>query len=196
LIETPTSEAVASFDFQDFFTKFQFNIFPKKEIRTLILGLDAAGKTYYLYKVKLGESVTTVPTIGFNVEDLTYKNKKFTFWDVGGGSKIRLLWRHYYQNTKAIIFMVDSSDGDRMDENKELIYQIANEEELRGVPILIVANKQDRDGAMNTSEIAEKLKLFSLNNHAWLCQETSALNGTGIYEGLDWICQENDKAKN
>ena len=72
------------------------NWFGKKEMRILILGLDSAGKTTILYKLKLGEVVHTVPTIGFNIETLEYKNIKFNVWDVGGQDRIRLLWRHYY----------------------------------------------------------------------------------------------------
>ncbi len=59
----------------------------------------AAGKTTILYKLKLGEVVTTIPTIGFNVETVQYKKIEFTVWDVGGQDKIRPLWRHYFQNT-------------------------------------------------------------------------------------------------
>ncbi|KAI5611219.1 ADP-ribosylation factor 4, partial [Silurus asotus] len=64
------------------------------------VGLDAAGKTTILYKLKLGEIVTTIPTIGFNVETVEYRNICFTVWDVGGQDKIRPLWRHYFQNTQ------------------------------------------------------------------------------------------------
>lgn len=78
------------------------------------VGLDAAGKTTILYKLKLGEIVTTIPTIGFNVETVEYKNISFTVWDVGGQDKIRPLWRHYYQNTQGLIFVVDSNDRDRV----------------------------------------------------------------------------------
>src|ERR1700760_4966354 len=63
-------------------------------MRILMVGLDAAGKTTILYKLKLGEVVTTIPTIGFNVETVEYKNISFTVWDVGGQDKIRPLWRH------------------------------------------------------------------------------------------------------
>ena len=66
----------------------------KKEVRILMLGLDGAGKTTILYKLKLGDNITTIPTIGFNVETLEYKNINFTVWDVGGQDKIRRLWRH------------------------------------------------------------------------------------------------------
>jgi ADP-ribosylation factor family len=71
-------------------------IFGSKEMRLLMLGLDAAGKTTILYKLKLNQDVTTIPTVGFNVETVTYKNVKFNVWDVGGQDKIRPLWRHYF----------------------------------------------------------------------------------------------------
>lgn len=85
----------------------------------LSVGLDAAGKTTILYKLKLGEIVTTIPTIGFNVETVEYKNISFTVWDVGGQDKIRKLWRHYYQNTQGLIFVVDSSDTKRLAEAEQ-----------------------------------------------------------------------------
>lgn len=83
------------------------------------MGLDAAGKTTILYKLKLGEIVTTIPTIGFNVETVEYKNICFTVWDVGGQDKIRPLWRHYFQNTQGLIFVVDSNDRERITEARQ-----------------------------------------------------------------------------
>ncbi|CAK5120140.1 unnamed protein product [Meloidogyne enterolobii] len=88
-------------------------LFGKRELRVLMLGLDAAGKTSILYKLKLGQSIKSLPTVGFNVETVTYKNIKFSVWDVGGQEKIRPLWRHYYVGTQALIFVVDSADVDR-----------------------------------------------------------------------------------
>lgn len=80
-------------------SKVMGKIFGSKEMRLLMLGLDAAGKTTILYKLKLGQDVTTIPTVGFNVETVTYKNVKFNVWDVGGQDKIRPLWRHYFSGT-------------------------------------------------------------------------------------------------
>ena len=82
-------------------------VFGKKEIRILMVGLDAAGKTTILYKLKLGEIVTTIPTIGFNVETVEFKNISFSVWDVGGQDKIRPLWRHYFQNTKVMNYKMN-----------------------------------------------------------------------------------------
>ena len=75
----------------------------QKEKRILMMGLDNAGKTTILYKSKLGEVVSTIPTIGFNVETVEYKNICFTVWDVGGQDKIRPLSTHYYHNMQAVI---------------------------------------------------------------------------------------------
>ncbi|EDO25675.1 predicted protein, partial [Nematostella vectensis] len=88
-----------------------FSEFGNRQVRIVMLGLDAAGKTTILYKLKLKETVSTIPTIGFNVETLQpTKNVTLTIWDVGGQDKIRPLWRHYFQGTEGLLFVVDSSD--------------------------------------------------------------------------------------
>ena len=99
-------------------------VFGKTEQRILMVGLDAAGKTTILYKLKLGEVVTTIPTIGFNVETVEYKNISFTVWDVGGQDKIRPLWRHYYNNTNGLIFVVDSNDRERVEDAKDELFRM------------------------------------------------------------------------
>lgn len=81
--------------------------------------------------------------LGFNVETVEYKNIQFTVWDVGGQDKIRPLWRHYFQNTQGIIFVVDSNDRDRVVEAREELQRMLNEDELRDAILLVFANKQD-----------------------------------------------------
>ncbi|XP_030741142.2 ADP-ribosylation factor 5 [Echinops telfairi] len=93
---------------------------------SVAVGLDAAGKTTILYKLKLGEIVTTIPTIGFNVETVEYKNICFTVWDVGGQDKIRPLWRHYFQNTQGLIFVVDSNDRERVQESADELQKMVS----------------------------------------------------------------------
>ena len=144
------------------FGKIWARFFGKKEMRILMVGLDAAGKTTILYKLKLGEVVTTIPTIGFNVETVEYKNISFTVWDVGGQDKIRLLWRHYYQNTQGIIFVVDSNDRDRVDDAKEELHRMLGEDELKDAILLVMANKQDLPGAMTTPDLTDKLGLHTI----------------------------------
>ncbi|CAL5338315.1 unnamed protein product [Camellia sinensis] len=169
------------------FTKLFSRLFAKREMRILMVGLDAAGKTTILYKLKLGEIVTTIPTIGFNVETVEYKNISFTVWDVGGQDKIRPLWRHYFQNTQGLIFVVDSNDRDRVVEARDELHRMLNEDELRDAVLLVFANKQDLPNAMNAAEITDKLGLHSLRQRHWYIQSTCATSGEGLYEGLDWL---------
>ncbi|VDP29202.1 unnamed protein product [Schistosoma margrebowiei] len=139
-----------------------------------LVGLDAAGKTTILYKLKLGEVVTTIPTIGFNVETVEYKNINFTVWD-------------------GLIFVVDSNDRDRISESAEELNKMLLEDELRDVVILVFANKQDLPNAMSTAEVAEKLRLRDIRNRPWHIQLACATQGEGLFEGLDWLSNELSK---
>jgi len=165
-------------------------LFGKQQMRILMVGLDAAGKTTILYKLKLGEIVTTIPTIGFNVETVEYKNISFTVWDVGGQDKIRPLWRHYFQNTQGLIFVVDSNDRERVNEAKDELNKMLGEDELRDAVLLVFANKQDLPNAMTCADLSDKLGLSSIRGRRWYIQSTCATHGEGLYEGLDWLSGE------
>uniref|UniRef100_A0A0A9WU20 ADP-ribosylation factor 6 n=1 Tax=Lygus hesperus TaxID=30085 RepID=A0A0A9WU20_LYGHE len=165
-----------------------------RDTRIVMLGLDAAGKTTILYRMKMKKTVSTLPTVGFNVENFSYKNVKFTVWDVGGQSKIRPLWRHYYTGTHALIFVVDSSDRDRIEEAKNELQRILNDRELSKAVILVYANKQDVPDAMRPIEIQEKLGLTKVRDKNWHVQPSCAKTGDGLLEGLTWIT-ENDPRK-
>ncbi|KAK4392641.1 ADP-ribosylation factor 1, partial [Sesamum angolense] len=106
------------------FTRLFSSLFGNKEARILVLGLDNAGKTTILYRLQMGEVVSTIPTIGFNVETMQYNNIKFQVWDLGGQTSIRPYWRCYFPNTQAIIYVVDSSDTDRLVIAKEEFHAI------------------------------------------------------------------------
>ncbi|KAJ6910195.1 hypothetical protein NC652_021012 [Populus alba x Populus x berolinensis] len=131
--------------------------------------------------------IVTYELIRFNVETVEYKNISFTVWDVGGQDKIRPLWRHYFQNTQGLIFVVDSNDRDRVGEAREELHRMLNEDELREAVLLVFANKQDLPNAMNAAEITDKLGLHSLRQRHWYIQSTCATSGEGLYEGLDWL---------
>ena len=165
------------------------------KIRLLTLGLDAAGKTTMLYRLKLGEIVTTIPTIGFNVETVHHNHLSIDCWDVGGKDKIRPLWRHYYENTQGIIFVVDSSDRDRIPDARDELHRMLNEVQLQDAVLLVFANKQDRPNAMNVAEVAENLGLHRLQHRRWHIQASCATMGDGLLEGLDWFTNAISSAK-
>ena len=152
-----------------------------------MVGLDGAGKTTVLYQLEMSELVKIIPTIGFNVETLDYKGLTFTIWDVGGQDKIRVLWKHYYQNTDGIIFVVDCNDTDRVEKNEEVLKLMLNEEELKDSDLLVMANKQDLSGSLSPTEITEQIGMRGLKGRPWLVQGTSATTGQGLKEGLDWL---------
>lgn len=164
-------------------------LFGNKEMRILMLGLDAAGKTTILYKLKLNQSVTTIPTVGFNVETVTYKNVKFNVWDVGGQDKIRPLWRHYYTGTQGLIFVIDSADRDRIDEARQELERILADREMRDCLLMVFANKQDLAGAMSPAEVTEKLGLHKMRERSWYVHPSCATTGEGLFEGLQWLSQ-------
>jgi len=185
-----------------------------------MIGVDGAGKTTVLYseslcslrsnlltraiELKLGEVVTTVPTIGFNVETVSYKNISFTVWDVGGQHTIRALWKHClssrslfhtcshlsedYQNTQGVIFVVDSNDTERINEVAETLHNVLNYDDLRDGAVLILANKQDLPNAMNTQQLVDRLRLSQIRQQ-WYIQASCAATGDGLYEGLDWLAK-------
>ncbi|KIM27602.1 hypothetical protein M408DRAFT_330030 [Serendipita vermifera MAFF 305830] len=159
-----------------------------QDVRILIIGLDASGKSTILYQLHLGEVVATIPTIGFNVETVVYKNIKLILWDLGGQSSIRSYWRCYFQNTSAIIYVIDSSDKDRLKTAKSELLSVLDEDELRGVPLLVFANKQDIPGALPAAEISEELGLAGAENaRPWSVRGCSAIKGEGLHDGLDWL---------
>jgi len=166
-------------------------IFGNKEMRILMLGLDSAGKTTILYNLKSGNTTTKSlqPTVGFNVEQIRYKNVKFSVWDVGGQDKIRPLWRHYFAGTHALIFVIDSSDRDRILEAKEELHRVIYDREMKEAIILVFANKQDIANVMRPEEIEEKLGLSSpgLKHRNWIVQPSCATNGEGLFDGLQWL---------
>ncbi|CAM8980570.1 unnamed protein product [Rhodiola kirilowii] len=178
------------------FRKLFDSVFGNAEMRVVMLGLDAAGKTTILYKLQIGEVLSTVPTIGFNVEKVQYKNVMFTVWDVGGQEKLRPLWRHYFNNTDGLIYVVDSLDRERIGKAKAEFQTIINDPFMLNSVILVFANKQDMRGAMTPREVCEGLGLLELKNRKWHIQGTCALKGDGLYEGLDWLASTLKEMKN
>ncbi|KAL6861801.1 hypothetical protein ACP4OV_017501 [Aristida adscensionis] len=167
--------------------KLFFDSSSPKEVKVVMLGLDAAGKTTILYRLHIGEVLSSVPTIGFNVEKVEYKNVAFTVWDVGGQDKLRPLWRQYLSNSDALIYVVDSLDRERIGVAREELHAIIQDPLMLNSVILVLANKQDLRGAMSPSEVWQRLGLYELKNRAWRGVGACALTGEGLREGMDWL---------
>ncbi|KAB7499014.1 ADP-ribosylation factor [Armadillidium nasatum] len=157
--------------------------------RILMVGLDKAGKTTILYYLKNGEIPTTIPTLGYNDEIISYKNRNFNVFDIGGLESIRALWKHYIfdKNFKALIYVIDCSEPSRLEEAKTELYKLLENDEAHSWPILVYANKQDLPEAVSPDAITEYFDLMSLGSRPWHVQPTCAINLTGVEEGFDWL---------
>ena len=146
------------------------------------------GKTTILYALKLGDRVETVPTVGFNIEEVTVNGIHLTIWDCGGQEKLRSTWRYYYKGTQAVIFVVDCSDRERISEAKRELQRLVAEELLQDISLLVIANKQDMPDALSGDELTEALRLETLREGLnWYVQETIATEKKGVYEGVKWL---------
>ena len=159
----------------------------KKQHKIVMLGNANAGKTTTLYKLVLDEVIETAPTLGSNVEEVSFKNVRFVVWDLGGQESLRATWASYYTDSEAIILVIDSTDRERMHLNREELYSILNNDALASASILIFANKQDVADALSVAEISQELNLASIKTHPYHIQPCCALSGDGLFEGLDWI---------
>ena len=171
-------------------SKLFFSIPPS---RILMVGLDAAGKTTILYRIKLGENVVTIPTIGFNVETVKCGSLEFTVWDCGFRDKMVPLWRHYYPGTDGIIFVVDSNDVERMDEAKRVLETVLSDDELRQKP-LVMSNNVYLKSSKSSTEVTDLLELHKYKDRHWFLQETCALTGQGLMQGFEWLAANISKS--
>lgn len=159
----------------------------RKPIKVLVLGLYYSGKSSLLFQANLGEVVTSIPTIGINV---SHKNIILQAWDVGGRSKIRPLLRHYYQNTEAVIFVVDSSDEERLPEAERELLSLVSESELEGVPVAVALNKWDLSRHMSRERMHQALGLAELRKSR-PCESfsTSSVSDrkSDFFDMLEWL---------
>ena len=156
----------------------------------LFLGLDGVGKTSSLYRLKLHKDITggVISTCGFNVETVSVEDDStrvyLTIWDVGGGARIYPLWKHYFSFAEGVVFIVDASDSSRRDEEKRLFSALLKDEDLAGVPFLLLANKQDKTDAATPSSLAVEFGLDSVDSEGIIVRGASAKTGGGVEEAL------------
>ncbi|KAJ3193360.1 ADP-ribosylation factor-like protein 2 [Irineochytrium annulatum] len=163
----------------------------EKEIRLLMLGLDNAGKTTILKRIN-GEDVNTIsPTLGFNIKTLEHEGFKLNIWDVGGQKSIRSYWRNYFEQTDGLVWVVDSADRpDRLEDCKNELKALLQEERLAGASLLIFANKQDLESALTKEQISQVLELDNIQTHHWHIESCSAMTGDNLLSGMDWIVSD------
>lgn len=108
-------------------------------------------------------------------------------WDIGGQRAIRAYWKNYIENNDALVYVVDSSDENRLGESKEELQQLLSEEALQNVPLLVFANKQDLQFALEADEVINTLQLLEISDRTWHIQACSAMTKEGLQDGMEWL---------
>ena len=168
----------------EFFTK------NRNDFKIIILGVQNAGKTTILYRLSLGQLIKTTPTIGSNVEELTYDNVKIQAWDLGGQETTRSVWDVYFMNTDGVIYVIDSQSDEFFEESKSEFHKLLKNHNLKNSVILIFANKQDLPGAKSVNKLIEGYEFNKIKNHLWHIQGCSAIKGDGLNDGIKWLSEQ------
>uniref|UniRef100_A0A8C7HIJ0 ADP-ribosylation factor-like 6 n=1 Tax=Oncorhynchus kisutch TaxID=8019 RepID=A0A8C7HIJ0_ONCKI len=180
----------------------------KKEVNVLCLGLDNSGKTTIINQLKPSnlrlygplsddwkhvsqtQTQDIVPTIGFNIEKFKSSSLSFTVFDMSGQSRYRNLWEHYYKESHAIIFVIDS--GDKQTDRQtfftcSLVFLLPPDICSRRMPVLLFANKSDLREAMSSVKVSQLLCLENIKDKPWHICASNAVKGEGLQEGVDWL---------
>lgn len=162
-----------------------------KQARILLLGLDSAGKSTLLYKLKLAKDIVTIPTVSFNVEMLEWEKRlSLAVWDVGGQARMRSLWDYFCENTDGLVYVVDSTDKQRLEDSRREFEHILKNEYMKNVPVVLLANKQDVPGALTAEDITRMFKVKELCcNRNWYVQPCCAITGDGLTEGFRKVAE-------
>ncbi|KAG1359217.1 ADP-ribosylation factor-related protein 1 [Cocos nucifera] len=177
-------------------------LFSKTEYHILVLGIDKAGKTTLLEKLKSLYSNLEglppdriVPTVGLNIGRIEASNAKLVFWDLGGQIGLRTIWEKYYDEAHAIIYVIDATCPSLFEDSKSALEKVLRHGDLRGAPLLILANKQDLPGAVSAEELARYLDLKELDGRLCMFQAVSAYDGMGIKSAIDWLVEVMERSK-
>ncbi|ELP87031.1 ADP-ribosylation factor, putative [Entamoeba invadens IP1] len=164
------------------------SLFFRKEARVVMIGLDNAGKTTIMYQLKLKEMVKTVPTIGFNLERINIGRTIFEIRDLGGQSKIRTLWRHYYNEIDAVVFVVDLTDFERLPEAQTEFQKVTQNKNLGKTVLLVLGNKMDDTKAIDKRSLENVLNVQNVKQKVEV-RLVSARFNKGIYPAFEWLSQ-------
>lgn len=174
------------------------------EHHVALLGVESSGKSsilewlkaYYspsgsgkiIERPRALEKITS--TVGLNVAKIRLPNKRFLIWDLGGKRPLRPIWKRYVNEAEAVIWVFDSTNSENMKDSREALKQLLAEPHLKHSPLLVFANKQDLENAMDPVKVSLSLDLLSdAENRPQCVQPCSAETGTGIKDGMEWLCK-------
>lgn len=171
-----------------------------RERPVALLGVESAGKSSILEWLKHyysppkpktdrpGTLDKVIPTVGLNVAKLLVSSERLLTWDLGGTASLRPIWNRYVDEAEALVWVIDSTDSSRMEDSRTCLKELVERSNLRNSPLLVFANKQDVENAMDPVKISLALDLLAdVELRPQCIQPCSAQTGEGIQEGFEWL---------
>eukprot|EP01027_Heterolobosea_sp_BB2_P004507 GEZU01006904.1.p1 GENE.GEZU01006904.1~~GEZU01006904.1.p1 ORF type:complete len:195 (+),score=53.02 GEZU01006904.1:935-1519(+) len=175
------------------------SLFWKQEMELTLVGLQNAGKTTLVNVISYGTHIEdTIPTVGFNMRKVTKGNVTIKLWDIGGQPRFRSMWERYCRGVNAIVYVVDAADESSTEAAKTELHDLLMKPGLQGIPLLVLGNKNDLPGALNTEQLIEKLDLKALSEkdrgREVCCYSISAKNQVNIDITMDWLIKHSKRS--
>ncbi|KAM0055287.1 putative small GTP-binding protein [Helianthus debilis subsp. tardiflorus] len=164
------------------------SLFFKQEMELSLIGLQNAGKTSLVNVVATGGySEDMIPTVGFNMRKVTKGNVTIKLWDLGGQPRFRSMWERYCRAVSAIVYVVDAADQDNLSTSKSELHDLLSKPSLSGIPLLVLGNKIDKEGALSKQALTDQMDLKSITDREVCCYMISCKNSTNIDSVIDWL---------
>jgi len=153
-----------------------------------IIGLQNSGKTTLLNLLSDGDFISdTIPTVGFNFRKVIRGNVTLKCWDLGGQPRFRSMWDRYCRGVNAIVFVIDSSDHDKIATSATELHNLLSKPALDLIPLLVLANKRDVPKALTVDEVIEQIRLDSIKGREVSCYSISAKDNVNIEPIISWL---------
>eukprot|EP00041_Stephanoeca_diplocostata_P006222 m.78543 g.78543 ORF g.78543 m.78543 type:complete len:186 (+) comp16241_c0_seq1:217-774(+) len=164
------------------------SLFFKEEMELTLVGLQNSGKTTFVNVIASGQfSEDMIPTVGFNMRKVTKGNVTIKLWDIGGQPRFRSMWERYCRGVSAIVYMVDAAEPTKLESAKQELHALLAKEQLGGIPVLVLGNKNDLPNAMGVEQLIEMLGLKDIQDREVCCYSISCKSQVNIDITLDWL---------
>jgi ADP-ribosylation factor-like protein 8 len=172
------------------------SLFWTQEMELTLVGLQNAGKTTLVNVISYGKvDEDTIPTVGFNMRKVSKGNVNIKLWDIGGQPKFRNMWERYCRGVSAIVYVFDAADRESIPTAQKELHDLVSKPSLQGIPLLVLANKNDLPNAVTSQEAAELMELKSLTGREVSCYSISAKNAVNIEKTLEWLIKYGKKSQ-
>lgn len=173
------------------FFNWLLSFFYSTELELTLIGLQNSGKSTLLSVLAGGEFCEdTIPTVGFNMRKVVKGRVTMKCWDLGGQPRFRGMWERYCRNVTAIVFLVDSADQAKLDTASIELHSLVSKDTLKGIPLLVLANKNDLHGSLGVDDVIERLALGKVEGREVSCYSISVKESRNLDCVVEWLLRK------